>query len=69
MMILILIVLEHFVKVGLLKIETKAVDKKRYEELKRDEIKRLMKNRDAHGIPEYEYGRDRRRSEFPYGKR
>ena len=57
MMILILIVLEHFVKVDLLKIETKAIDKKRYEELKRDEIKRLMKNREAHGIPEYFYYR------------
>jgi len=67
MMILILIVFVHLEKVEIL--TTKASDKKRYEMLKQEEIERLRKNAQAHGIPEYEFGRNRRRSEYPYGKR
>jgi hypothetical protein len=66
-MILILRILELLEKVAVL--TTKACDKDRYERLKYDEIERLRKNSDAHGIPEYEYGRRKRRSEYPYGKR
>ena len=50
-------------------LKTKAVDERRYEQLKYDEIKRLKRNAEAHGIPEYEYGRKKRKSEYPYGKR
>ena len=66
-MILILMILKHCGEVELLK--TKAVDERRYEQLKHEEIKRLRRNTEAHGIPEYEYGRKKRNSEYPYGKR
>lgn len=57
-------ILELFVKVDLLTIKDK-----RYEELKRLEIKRLKKNAESKGVTEYEYGKRRKNSEYPYGKR